>query len=70
MSSMAQPNYSQALREIKKAVQSLSKEVSEVKAMLFRIHDIKEKAEVEEKMYPWHFLMLLQLLMYIMKNNG
>ena len=55
MSSMAQPNYSQALREIKKAVQSLSKEVSEVKAMLFRIHDIKEKAEVEEKMYPWHF---------------
>jgi hypothetical protein len=55
MSNMAQPNYSEALKEIKKAVQSLSKEVSEIKALLFKIHDVKEKAELEEKLYPWHF---------------
>ena len=52
MSNMAQPNYSEALKEIKKAVQSLSKEVSEIKALLFRIHEIKEQAEIEEKLCP------------------
>ena len=55
MSNMAQPNYSEALKEIKKAVQSLSEEVLEIKTLLFRIHDIKEKEEIEEKLYPWHF---------------
>ena len=55
MSNMAQPNYSEALKEIKESIKILSKEVSEIKSLLFRIHDVKEKAEVEEKMYPWHF---------------
>ena len=55
MSNMAQPNYSEALKEIKKAVQSLSEEVLEIKTLLFKLHGVKEKAEVEEKMYPWHF---------------
>ena len=55
MSNMAQPKYAEALKEIKKSVQSLSKEVSEIKALLFKIHDVKEKAEIEEKMYPWNF---------------
>ena len=55
MSNMAQPNYSDALKEIKKAVQSLSKEVLEIKTLLFKLHDVKEKAEIEEKMYPWNF---------------
>ena len=55
MSNMAQPNYSDALKEIKEAIRILSNEVSEIKTLLFRIHDVKEKAEVEEKMYPWHF---------------
>ena len=53
MSNMAQPNYSDALKEIKKAVQSLTKEVLEIKILLFKLHDVKEKAEIEEKMYPW-----------------
>ena len=53
MSNMAQPNYSDALKEIKEAIRILSKEVSEIKVLLFRIHDVKEKAEIEEKMYPW-----------------
>ena len=43
------------MKEIKKAVQSLSKEVLEIKALLFKIHDVKEKDGIEEKMYPWHF---------------
>ena len=55
MSNMAQPNYSDALKEIKEAIRILSKEVSEIKVLLFRIHDVKEKAEIEEKMYPWNF---------------
>ena len=54
MSNMAQPNYSDALKEIKEAIRILSNEVSEIKTLLFRIHDVKEKAEIEEKMYPWN----------------
>ena len=55
MSNIAQPNYSEALKEIKEAIRILSNEVSEIKTLLFRIHDVKEKAEIEEKMYPWKF---------------
>ena len=55
MSNMAQPNYSDALKEIKEAIRILTNEVSEIKTLLFRIHDVKEKAEIEEKMYPWNF---------------
>tara|TARA_B100000508_G_C11339444_1_gene218408 strand:+ start:398 stop:604 length:207 start_codon:yes stop_codon:yes gene_type:complete len=55
MSNIAQPNYSEALKEIKEAIRILSNEVSEIKTLLFRIHDVKEKAEIEEKMYPWNF---------------
>ena len=55
MSNIAQPNYSEALKEIKEAIRILSNEVSEIKSLLFRIHDVKEKADVEEKMYPWNF---------------
>ena len=55
MSNMAQPNYSDALKEIKEAIRILSNEVSEIKTLLFKIHDVKEKAEIEEKMYPWNF---------------
>ena len=50
MSNIAQPNYSEALKEIKEAIRILSNEVSEIKTLLFRIHDVKEKAEIEEKM--------------------
>ena len=55
MSNIAQPNYSEALKEIKEAIRILSNEVSEIKTLLFRIHDVKEKTDVEEKMYPWNF---------------
>ena len=55
MSNIAQPNYSEALKEIKEAIRILTNEVSEIKTLLFRIHDVKEKAEIEEKMYPWNF---------------
>ena len=32
MSRIAQPNYSEALKEIKKSIQSLSEDMSEIKA--------------------------------------
>jgi len=47
--------YSQDLAHIKSAIGDLTIAVSEIKSLLFKVHDVKEEAEVEEKMYPWHF---------------
>ena len=55
MSRIAQPNYSEALKEIRKSIQSLSNEISEIKSLLFKIHNVKEEEELQKKLYPWHF---------------
>ena len=40
MSKMAQPNYSEALKEIKQSLQSLSKELSEIKGYVGRLYQL------------------------------
>ena len=54
MSRMAQPNYSEALKEIKKSINNLSENISEIKTLLYRVVGEKEKEELEQKLYPWH----------------
>tara|TARA_R100000742_G_C4237598_1_gene57917 strand:- start:303 stop:512 length:210 start_codon:yes stop_codon:yes gene_type:complete len=55
MSNMAQPNYSDALKEIKQSIQSLSNQMSEIKALLSKVVGEQEQEELKEKSYPWHF---------------
>ena len=55
MSRMAQPNYSDALKEIKQSIQSLSNQMSEIKALLSKVVGEKENDELQQKMYPWDF---------------
>jgi len=52
---MAQPNYSDALKEIKQSIQSLSNQISEIKDLLSRVVGEQEQEELQEKLYPWHF---------------
>ena len=55
MSRKAQPNYSEALKEIKKSINNLSENISEIKTLLYRVVGEKEEEELEQKLYPWHF---------------
>ena len=55
MSRMAQPNYSEALKEIKKSISNLSENISEIKTLLYRVVGEKEEEELEQKLYPWNF---------------
>ena len=48
MSRIAQPNYSETLKEIRKSIQSLSNEISEIKSLLFKIHNVKEEEELQK----------------------
>ena len=52
---MAQPNYSEALKEIKKSINNLSENISEIKTLLYRVVGEKEEEGLEQKLYPWHF---------------
>ena len=52
---MAQPNYSEALKEIKKSINNLSENISEIKTLLYRVVGEKEKEEIKKKLYPWNF---------------
>ena len=55
MSRIAQPNYSEALKEIRKSIQSLSNDISEIKALLARVVGEKDEESLRQKLYPWHF---------------
>ena len=55
MSRIAQPNYSEALKEIRKSIQSLSNDISEIKALLVRVVGEKDEESLRQKLYPWHF---------------
>ena len=55
MSRIAQPNYSEALKEIKQSVNNLSKDISEIKALLVRVVGEKDEELLRQKLYPWHF---------------
>jgi len=55
MSNMAQPNYSEALKEIKLSIRVLSKEIVEIKTLLSKVVGEQEQEELQEKLYPWHF---------------
>ena len=55
MSRMAQPNYSEALKEIKKSISNVSENISEIKTLLYRVVGEKEKEELKQKLYPWNF---------------
>ena len=50
MSRMAQPNYSEALKEIKKSISNLSENISEIKTLLYRVVGEKEKEELKQKL--------------------
>ena len=54
MSRMAQPNYSEALKEIRKSINNLSKDISEIKALLVRVVGEKDEELLRQKLYPWH----------------
>ena len=55
MSRIAQPNYSEALKEIRKSINNLSKDMSEIKALLARVVGEKDEESLRQKLYPWHF---------------
>jgi inhibitor of KinA sporulation pathway (predicted exonuclease) len=55
MSNMAQPNYSEALKEIKLSIRVLSNEIVEIKALLSKVVGEKENEELQQQVYPWHF---------------
>ena len=55
MSRMAQPNYSEALKEIKKSIKDLSENISEIKALLYRVVGEQDEESLRQKLYPWHF---------------
>ena len=55
MSRIAQPNYSETLKEIRKSIQSLSNDISEIKALLARVVGEKDEESLRQKLYPWHF---------------
>ena len=55
MSRIAQPNYSEALKEIKQSINNLSKDMSEIKALLVRAVGEKDEESLRQKLYPWHF---------------
>lgn len=55
MSRIAQPNYSEALKEIKQSVNNLSKDMSEIKALLARVVGEQDEESLRQKLYPWHF---------------
>ena len=55
MSRIAQPNYSEALKEIRRSINNLSKDMSEIKALLVRAVGEKDEESLRQKLYPWHF---------------
>ena len=55
MSRMAQPNYSEALKEIKKSIKDLSENISEIKTLLHSVVGEKDEESLRQKLYPWHF---------------
>ena len=55
MSRIAQPNYSEALKEIKKSIQSLSEDMSEIKALVSKVVGEQDEESLKRKLYPWHF---------------
>ena len=55
MSRIAQPNYSEALKEIRRSINNLSKDMSEIKALLARVVGKKDEESLRQKLYPWHF---------------
>ena len=55
MSRIAQPNYSDALKEIKKSIQSLSENISEIKTLLSKVVGEQDEESLRQKLYPWHF---------------
>jgi|TARA_R100000008_G_C3526277_1_gene136763 hypothetical protein len=55
MSRIAQPNYSEALKEIRQSINNLSKDMSEIKALLARVVGEKDEESLRQKLYPWHF---------------
>ena len=55
MSRIAQPNYSEALKEIKKSIQSLSEDMSEIKALVSKVVGEQDEESLRQKLYPWHF---------------
>ena len=55
MSRIAQANYSEALKEIKQSVNNLSKDMSEIKALLARVVGEQDEESLRQKLYPWHF---------------
>ena len=55
MSRMAQPNYSEALKEIKKSIKDLSENISEIKTLLYRVVGEQDEESLRQKLYPWHF---------------
>jgi|TARA_B100000287_G_scaffold18942_1_gene18978 hypothetical protein len=55
MSRIAQPNYSEALKEIRRSINNLSKDMSEIKALLARVVGEKDEESLRQKLYPWHF---------------
>ena len=55
MSRIAQPNYSEALKEIKKSIQSLSEDMSEIKALVSKVVGEQDEESLKRQLYPWHF---------------